>query len=133
MVMSSQSKSSGNRCSVTDSWGVLDISLRDEVGGGSLFVRGTRIGINYAHAHRFPKCFKSLHTLLGFALCFMSSTLILVAVTIYSIVTCTRIPCRDSHCETGLLRCCLYIKSLGATLNRMICSATQHKGRPPCQ
>ena len=24
---------------------------------------------NYAHAHVFPKCFKSLHTLLGFVLC----------------------------------------------------------------
>ena len=31
------------------------------------------IGINYAHAHRFPKCFRSFHTLLGFALYFMSS------------------------------------------------------------
>ena len=27
--------------------------------------------------------------------------LIVVAVTIYSILTCTRIPCRDSHCENG--------------------------------
>ena len=26
---------------------------------------------NYAHAHVFPKCFKSLHTLLGFVLCFV--------------------------------------------------------------
>ena len=57
------------------------------------------IGINYAHTHMFPKCFRSLHTLLGFALCFVSSILILVAVTIHSILTCTRIPCRDSHCE----------------------------------
>ena len=24
-------------------------------------------------------------------------------------LTCTRIPCRDSHCENGLVRCCLYI------------------------
>ena len=33
------------------------------------------IGINYvyAHTHVFPKCFKSLHTLLGFVLCFVSS------------------------------------------------------------
>ena len=31
------------------------------------------IGINYAHVHKFTKCFKSLHTLLGFALCFVSS------------------------------------------------------------
>ena len=26
---------------------------------------------NYAYAHVFPKCFKSLHTLLGFVLCFV--------------------------------------------------------------
>ena len=68
------------------------------------------IGINYvyAHTHVFPKCFKSLHTLLGSALCFMSSILILVAVTIYSILTCTQIPCRVHTANTGLLRRCLY-------------------------
>ena len=49
----------------------------------------------------FPKCFRSLHTLLGFALFFVSSILVLVAETIYSILTCTRILCRDSHCENG--------------------------------
>ena len=26
---------------------------------------------NYARAHVFPKCFQSLHTLLGFVLCFV--------------------------------------------------------------
>ena len=57
------------------------------------------IGIN--HAHMFPKCFKSLHTLLGFALYFLSSILIIVAVITHSILTCTRIPCRDSHCVHG--------------------------------
>ena len=31
------------------------------------------IGINHAHAHVIPKCFKSLHILLGFALCLVSS------------------------------------------------------------
>ena len=31
-----------------------------------------------------------------------------VAVTIYSILTCTRIPCRVHTAKTGLLRCCLY-------------------------
>ena len=59
------------------------------------------IGINYAHTHMFPKCYKALHTKLGFALYFVSSILIPVAVIIYSILTCTRIPCRDSHCENG--------------------------------
>ena len=32
----------------------------------------------------------------------------LVAVTIYSILTCTRIPCRAHTTKTGLSRCCLY-------------------------
>ena len=59
----------------------------------------SRIGINYDHM--FSKCFRLLHTLLGFALCSVSSILILVAVTMYSILTCTRIPCRDSHFEHG--------------------------------
>ena len=32
---------------------------------------------HYAHAHVFPKCFKSLHTLLGFVLCFVSTIVFL--------------------------------------------------------
>ena len=76
---------------------LTDNKKRDCEKEGSSMHEDSRIGINYAHM--FPKCFKSLHTLLGFALYFMSSIVILVAVTIYSILTCTRIPCRDSHCE----------------------------------
>ena len=64
------------------------------------------IGIN--HAHMFSKCFRSLHTLLGFALYFVSSIQLLSLYPFIQFLTCTRIPCRDSHCETGLLRCCLY-------------------------
>ena len=26
----------------------------------------------------------------------------------YSLLTCTRSPCRDSHCENGRVRCCIY-------------------------
>ena len=55
--------------------------------------------INFAHM--FPEYIRSFQTLLGFALYFVSS--IVVAVTIYSISTWTRIPCWDSHCE-GLSR-----------------------------
>ena len=40
---------------------------------GSSMHEDSCIGINYAHAHRFPKCFRSFHTLLGFALYFTSS------------------------------------------------------------
>ena len=80
---------------------LTDNKKRDYENEGSSMHEDSCIGINYAHTHMFPKCFRSLHTLLGFALCFVSSILILVAVTIYSILTCTRIPCRDSHCENG--------------------------------
>ena len=86
---------------------------RDYENEGSSMDDDSCIGINYiyAHTHVFPKCFKSLHKLLGFALCFMSSILILVAVTIYSILTCTRIPCRVHTAKMGFLRCCLYTPS----------------------
>ena len=66
---------------------LTDNKKRDNEDEGSTMHDDSCIGINYAHAHVFPKCFKSLHTLLGFALCFMSSILILVAVTIYPILT----------------------------------------------
>ena len=57
------------------------------------------IGINYAHM--FPKCSRSLHTLLGFALYFVSSIQLLSLYPFMQILTCTRIPCGDSHCENG--------------------------------
>ena len=57
------------------------------------------IGITYAHM--FPKCFRSLHTIVGFRSVLHVVNAIVVAVTIYSILTCTRFPCRDSHCENG--------------------------------
>ena len=79
---------------------------RDYENEGSSMHEDSCVGINYAHM--FPKCLRSLHTLLGFALYFVSSILMFVAVTIYSILTCTRIPSRDSHCENGLVKCCLY-------------------------
>ena len=80
---------------------LTDNKKRDYENEGSSMHEDSCIGINYAHTHMFPKCFRSLHTLLGFALCFVSSILIFVAVIIYSILTCTRIPCRDLHCENG--------------------------------
>ena len=47
-----------------------------EVEGSSMH-EDSCVGINYvyAHTHVFPKCFKSLHTLLGFVLCFVSTPL----------------------------------------------------------
>ena len=40
---------------------------------GSTMHDDSCIGINYAHAHTFSKCFRSFNTLFGFALCFVSS------------------------------------------------------------
>ena len=64
------------------------------------------IGINYAHM--FPKCFRSLDTLLGFALYFVSS------IQLLSLYPCIQFwPAHEFLIEihtakTGLLRCCLY-------------------------
>ena len=52
---------------------LTDNKKRDYEDEGSSMHEDSCIGINYAHAHVFTKCFKSLHTLLGFVLCFMSS------------------------------------------------------------
>ena len=64
-----------------------DNKKRDYENEGSSMHDGSCIGINYAH--RFPKCFRSLHTLLGFSLCASCRQFNFVAVTIYSILTCT--------------------------------------------
>ena len=52
---------------------LTDNKKRDYENEGSTMHEDSCIGINYAHAHRFPKCFRSLDTLLGFPLCFVSS------------------------------------------------------------
>ena len=57
--------------------------------------------MTHALAHRFPERFRSFHTLLGFALYFVSSIQLLSLYQFIQFLTCTRIPCRDSHCENG--------------------------------
>ena len=57
------------------------------------------IGINYAH--RFPKCFMLLHTLLGFSLCTSCRQFNLSLCHFIQFLTCARIPCIVSHCENG--------------------------------
>ena len=66
---------------------------------GSSTHEDTCIGVNYAHM--FSKSFRSLHTLLGFALYFVSSIQLMPLHPFIQFLTCTRIPCRDSHCENG--------------------------------
>ena len=64
------------------------------------------IGIrNYTQ--RFPKCFKSLHTLLGLSFC--------VPKYQFTCCQCTKLihfqcssHCGGSHCESGRVKCCLY-------------------------
>ena len=53
----------------------LTTKKRDHENEGSSMHEDSCIGINYAHM--FPKCFKSFHSLLGFALYFVSSILII--------------------------------------------------------
>ena len=78
---------------------LTDNKKRDYENEGSSMHEDSCIGINYAHM--FPKCFRSLHTLLGFALYFVSSIQVLSLYLFTRFLTCTRIPCRDSHCENG--------------------------------
>ena len=52
---------------------LTDNKKRDYENEGSTMHEDSCIGVNYADAHVFPKCFRSFHTLLGFALCFVSS------------------------------------------------------------
>ena len=62
---------------------LTDNKKRDYENERSSMHEDSCIGINYAHM--FPKCFRSLHTLLGFALYFVSSIQFLSLYQIYSI------------------------------------------------
>ena len=64
------------------------------------------IGINYAHM--FPKCFRSLHTLLGFALYFVSSIQLLSLYPFIHFWPVREFLVEIHTAKTGLLRCCLY-------------------------
>ena len=54
---------------------LTDNKKRDYENEGSSMHEDSCSGINYAHM--FPKCFRSLHTLFGFALYFVSSSQLL--------------------------------------------------------
>ena len=61
------------------------------------------------YAHRFPKFFRSLHTLLGLSFCVPRYQFTCCQCTnLIHFLTCTRIPCRGSQCESGRVRCYLY-------------------------
>ena len=62
---------------------------------------------NYTHG--FPKCFRSLHTLLGLSFCVPRYQFTCCQCTkLIHFLTCTRIPCRGSYCENGRVRCCIH-------------------------
>ena len=77
----------------------LTTEKRDYENERSSIHEDTCIGVNYAHM--FSKSVRSLHTLLGFALYFVSSIQLMTLHQFIQFLTCTRIPCRDSHCENG--------------------------------
>ena len=61
------------------------------------------------YAHRFTKCFRSLHTLLGLSFCVPKYHVTCCQCTkLIHFLTCTRIPCRGSHCENARVRCCVH-------------------------
>ena len=90
-----------------------DNKKRDYENEGSSMHEDSCIGINCAHM--FTKCFRSLHTLLGFALYFVSSILIVVAENIYSILTCSRIPCNDSPLRKRVFRGVVFTPRVGCS------------------
>ena len=75
---------------------LTDNKKRDYENEGSSMHEDSCIGINYAHM--FSKCFRSLHKLLGFSFCTSCRQFNLSLYQIIEFLTCTRIPCRDSHC-----------------------------------
>ena len=66
-----------------------------------------------------------------FALHFVSPIQLLSLYQFIQFLTCTRIPCRDSHCENGLMRCCLctprWLQQTAVSCKRSICNKTREK------
>ena len=90
------------------------------------------IGINYAH--RFPKCVKSLHTLLGFSLCTSCHQLGCCCCTNLFNFWPTRQFLVEIHtAKTGLLRCCLYttrrLQQTSVSCKRSYCNKIKIESR----
>ena len=69
-----------------------------------------------------------------FTLHFVSTIELLWLYQFIQFLTCTRISCRDSHCENGLVRCCLYtthnleIHCLSDRCHRAVALLSSHAG-----
>ena len=68
-----------------------------------------------------------------FALHFVSPIQLLSLYQFIQFLTCTRIPCRDSHFENGLVRCCLYtlrrLQQTAVCCKRSNCNKIREKNR----
>ena len=77
-----------------------------------------------------PQVFQVTSHIVGFRSVLRVVNWILVAVTIYSILTCTQIPCRVHTAKTGLLRCCLYthrrLQQTAVSCKRSICNKIEN-------
>ena len=94
---------------------------------------------NYAHAHVCPKCFKSLHTLLGFVLCFVLILCFVSLMVFLSLWSSIRIPnsCIFHIAKTGSFEV-LSLQPLRRNLDHPLrilaginlCSTTARKSAP---
>ena len=85
---------------------LTDNRKRDHKNEGSSMNEGSCIGTNYAHM--FPKCFRSLRTLLGFAMYFVSSIQLLSLYPFINFWPVREFLVEIHAAKTGFLRCCLY-------------------------
>ena len=110
---------------------LTDNKKRDYENEGASMHEDSCIGINYAHM--FQKCFRSLHTLLGFALYFVSSIQLLSLYPFIQFLTCTRILVEIHTAKTGLLRCCLYtslrLQQTAVSCKRSNCNKVENKSK----
>ena len=77
-------------------------------------------------------CFSSFHMLLCLSLCTSCRQFNCCQCTkLVHFLTCTGIPCRDSLCENGLVRCCLYsphrLQQTADSCKRFNCNKTKNK------
>ena len=78
-------------------------------------------------------CFSSFRMLLCLSLCTSCHQFNCCQCTKF--IHCTGIPCRDSHCENGLVRCCLYrlgVKASKFHAGRDFAATRSCSPRPRC-
>ena len=80
---------------------------------------------------QIPQVFQVISHVGIFALHFVSPIQLLSLYQFIPFLTCTRILCRDSHCDNGLVRCCLYtprrLQQTAVSCKRSICNKIRKK------